>query len=207
MLFDRASQFRKSTGDHPSGLCRLICIIAAACRRIGEMTRPGPRYRADIARFVNASRDWDLLAFEYRVVMGSMVDVSILGEILENERNEGRDPAPYEHPMGRTNSIPYLVYETFRTMYRPATFEFIAQRIPAPPPPEDDPRFGILIPQEQPPIIDQTGLKGFYDIAFHPRPDEDLRGAIVRELGLQLTPQRRPVDVVVVDGCARPTLN
>jgi hypothetical protein len=190
MLFDRASQFRKSTGDHPSGLCRLICIIAAACRRIGEMTRPGPGYRADIARFVNASRDWDLLALEYRVVMGSMVDVSIVGEILENERNEGRDPAPYEHPMGRTNSIPYLVYETFRTMYRPATFEFIAQRIPAPPPSEDDPRFADTVFDEvksylhREPDTDplMTQVRGYSDrlVALH-------QDKILRLLGRETT--------------------
>jgi hypothetical protein len=145
MLIDLGAQFTASKDDHPSGLCRLICIIATACRRLKEMVRPGPRYRPDIANLANLPEEATLLAFTYRVVMGAMTEASVIGEILENENSEGRNPFRYEHPMGEGDNIAYLVYETLKTMFKPETFAFFAERIPAPPPPSDDLRLSTAV--------------------------------------------------------------
>jgi uncharacterized protein (TIGR03435 family) len=64
-------------------------------------------------------------------------------------------------------------------------------------------------------VHDETGLTGIYDVKMTFRPDEtaadttDPRpsffSALEEQLGLRLTPQRRPVEVLVVDAISRPT--
>lgn len=64
-------------------------------------------------------------------------------------------------------------------------------------------------------VHDETGVTGVYDVEMTFRPDEtgadaaDSRPsfftALEEQLGLKLTAQRRPVDVLVVDSISRPT--
>ena len=64
-------------------------------------------------------------------------------------------------------------------------------------------------------VHDETGLTGIYDVSMSFRPEQAVLdpnearpsffSAIEEQLGLKLTPQRRPVDVIVVDTIARPT--
>jgi uncharacterized protein (TIGR03435 family) len=68
------------------------------------------------------------------------------------------------------------------------------------------------------PVIDQTGLRGFYDIKLeatpefrinnNPQPgDISLFTAVQETLGLKLEPQKAPVEVFVIDSISKPTEN
>lgn len=65
------------------------------------------------------------------------------------------------------------------------------------------------------PVVDQTGLTGSYDIAFtyEPNPDVDsnlptLSAALKNATGLELKPQKIPVQTIVIDSAnAIPTTN
>lgn len=72
----------------------------------------------------------------------------------------------------------------------------------------------LLSRQLQQPVLDLTGLTGFYDIHLEWTPDDpalkdapahdspsfpDVYHAIQEQLGLQLEPKRTPIDVIVVD--------
>jgi uncharacterized protein (TIGR03435 family) len=59
------------------------------------------------------------------------------------------------------------------------------------------------------PVIDRTGLTGNFDVRLTWTPDrtsmpEALFTAVREQLGLDLVPQRRPAEVLVVDRAARP---
>ena len=62
------------------------------------------------------------------------------------------------------------------------------------------------------PVIDRTGLKGIYriDLRFRVSPEgdgQDIRTEIQRRLGLQLTPRKEAVKVLVVDHIQQPDPN
>ncbi len=70
------------------------------------------------------------------------------------------------------------------------------------------------------PVVDQTGLTGEYDFTLHwswdpqpASPPEPNRGgqalikALREQLGLELQPQKAPVNVYVIDRAERPTGN
>jgi uncharacterized protein (TIGR03435 family) len=67
------------------------------------------------------------------------------------------------------------------------------------------------------PILDQTGLKGQYDMRLVAVPEYRARGqsdpadidaiAAVGELGLKLVPQKAPVEILIVDHLEKPTGN
>jgi uncharacterized protein (TIGR03435 family) len=58
-------------------------------------------------------------------------------------------------------------------------------------------------------VVDQTGLKGNYDMALQWTPGEGqvdgLTAAIQEQLGLKLEPQQAPLRVVVIDQIDRPS--
>jgi uncharacterized protein (TIGR03435 family) len=66
-------------------------------------------------------------------------------------------------------------------------------------------------------VRDETGIPGVFDVTMSWRPDQaasdanDARPsfftAIQEQLGLKLEPQRRPVDILVVDSITRPAAN
>lgn len=60
-------------------------------------------------------------------------------------------------------------------------------------------------------VIDQTGLTGEYRFDFDwtskPDPDESFYTALDEQLGLKLTPAKRPVDYLVIDHIDRPAEN
>ncbi len=61
---------------------------------------------------------------------------------------------------------------------------------------------------DPPPILDQTGLTGFYAIFIqHPGYQGDFAAAIESQLGLKLTLKKVPVEVLVIDSAAHPTGN
>lgn len=66
------------------------------------------------------------------------------------------------------------------------------------------------------PVLDQTGLKEFFDIEVQfsnspPRTDEEpgppLRAALSNQLGLSLEDGRTSIEVLVIDHVERPTPN
>jgi uncharacterized protein (TIGR03435 family) len=73
---------------------------------------------------------------------------------------------------------------------------------------------GMLSNIQRETVRDETGISGMFDVTMSWRPDtagndpNDPRPsfftAIQEQLGLKLEPQRRPVDVLVVDAIARP---
>lgn len=59
-----------------------------------------------------------------------------------------------------------------------------------------------------PPVIDQTGLTGLYAIYLRiSGPTDDLPAAVEAQLGLKMDVRKMPVDVIVVDGAAKPAGN
>jgi uncharacterized protein (TIGR03435 family) len=67
------------------------------------------------------------------------------------------------------------------------------------------------------PIVDQTGLRGTYDVTFEATPnfrmnnpdpaDIDVRTAVADQLGLRLEPRKSMIEVVVVDYAEKPSDN
>jgi bla regulator protein BlaR1 len=67
------------------------------------------------------------------------------------------------------------------------------------------------------PVIDQTGLSGFFDFTLEwtpdsPQPDPTASGpsiyiAIEQQLGLKLQPERAPVEFLVIDHAEKPMVN
>jgi uncharacterized protein (TIGR03435 family) len=64
---------------------------------------------------------------------------------------------------------------------------------------------GLLSPMLQAPVVDKTGLAGFYNFSFDPTREETRREefpsvlTVLEELGLGLESRKLPLDVVVVD--------
>jgi uncharacterized protein (TIGR03435 family) len=65
-------------------------------------------------------------------------------------------------------------------------------------------------------VRDESGVLGIFDLELSWRPDNSkdpndarpsLFTAVEEQLGIKLTPQRRPVDVLVIDSVSRPTPN
>jgi uncharacterized protein (TIGR03435 family) len=73
--------------------------------------------------------------------------------------------------------------------------------------PSRDPATGALIPHDAPPVVDQTGLTGLYDIAFRPEPDQDIFAEITRQLGLRLEPKKVMLDVLLIERAEKPSAN
>ena len=67
------------------------------------------------------------------------------------------------------------------------------------------------------PVIDMTGLDGFYDFTLEWTPDSaqttapetapSIYAAVEQQLGLKLQPQKMPIDFLVVDHAERPPAN
>ena len=67
---------------------------------------------------------------------------------------------------------------------------------------------GLTIPPRDVgrPVVDRTGLEGYFRLSVLGRPGEvvSMSTAILEQLGLKLTPAREPVDVMVIDSAALP---
>jgi uncharacterized protein (TIGR03435 family) len=57
------------------------------------------------------------------------------------------------------------------------------------------------------PVVDKTGIHGFYSFAFGWDPNEDYKAAVEDALGLKLVPQKDAVDTLVIDSIERPSEN
>jgi len=60
---------------------------------------------------------------------------------------------------------------------------------------------------ESGPVIDQTGLKGFYDFKLAWEPGESLSSVLQQQLGLKLEPRKVPVELLVIDIAEKPSEN
>ena len=60
---------------------------------------------------------------------------------------------------------------------------------------------------ESGPVIDQTGLKGFYDFRLAWEPGESLSSVLQQQLGLKLEARKVPVELLVIDVAEKPSQN
>ena len=60
---------------------------------------------------------------------------------------------------------------------------------------------------ESGPVIDQTGLKTFYDFKLAWEPGESLSSVLQQQLGLKLEPRKVPVELLVIDIAEKPSEN
>jgi uncharacterized protein (TIGR03435 family) len=64
---------------------------------------------------------------------------------------------------------------------------------------------GLLSPMLQAPVVDKTGLAGFYNFSFDPTREETRREefpsvfTVLEDLGLRLESRKLPLDVIVID--------
>ncbi len=64
---------------------------------------------------------------------------------------------------------------------------------------------GLLSPMLQAPVVDKTGLAGFYNFSFDPTKEETRREefpsvfTVLEDLGLRLESRKLPLDVIVID--------
>src|SRR6185312_6477822 len=60
-------------------------------------------------------------------------------------------------------------------------------------------------------VIDKTGLQGFYDFTLEWEAGDDAESSLLRalreQLGLRLSSEKGPVDVLVIDGAEQPSDN
>jgi len=57
------------------------------------------------------------------------------------------------------------------------------------------------------PVIDQTGLQGFYDFKLTWEPGESLSSVLQQQLGLKLEARKVPVELMVIDSAEKPSEN
>jgi uncharacterized protein (TIGR03435 family) len=57
------------------------------------------------------------------------------------------------------------------------------------------------------PVVDKTGLDGFYDFKFAWEPGESISAVLQEQLGLKLESQKVPIDVLVIDSAKMPVAN
>jgi uncharacterized protein (TIGR03435 family) len=69
----------------------------------------------------------------------------------------------------------------------------------------------VVLQQEERPVVDKTGLKGNYDfelsLAENPDDRPPMGESIRRQLGLELKPEKGPVEFFVIDHVERPATN
>jgi uncharacterized protein (TIGR03435 family) len=58
-----------------------------------------------------------------------------------------------------------------------------------------------------PPVLDQTGLKGTYDIVLNANTHEPWPTVVERQFGLKLETRKEPIQVLIVDSASKPTVN
>jgi bla regulator protein BlaR1 len=68
-------------------------------------------------------------------------------------------------------------------------------------------RFGVGAGDVDKPVVDRTGLNGNFDFSVEYLPGTSFRDAVRRQLGLQLTPSRAPMRVLILDHVERPSEN
>jgi uncharacterized protein (TIGR03435 family) len=70
-----------------------------------------------------------------------------------------------------------------------------------------DPLEGQNVQQDMPPILDETGLAGEYDILLKIDQHEDWPALLEHQLGLKLELRKMPVEMLVFESAARPSGN
>ncbi len=62
-------------------------------------------------------------------------------------------------------------------------------------------------PEDLPPVLDQTGLTGLYDIVLNANSREPWPVAVEHQFGLKLQTRKTPIQVLIVDAASKPTGN
>jgi len=70
-----------------------------------------------------------------------------------------------------------------------------------------DPETKAVTFGEQLPGVDETGLKGFYDVDFRPSPAGDPKHEMEEKLGLKVEARKLPLELLIVDHAAKPSAN
>jgi uncharacterized protein (TIGR03435 family) len=70
-----------------------------------------------------------------------------------------------------------------------------------------DPETKAVMFGEQLPGVDETGLKGFYDVDFRPSPAGDPKHEMEEKLGLKVEARKLPLELLIVDHAAKPSAN
>jgi len=71
----------------------------------------------------------------------------------------------------------------------------------------DPEKGGGVSAQDTPPVLDQTGLEGDYDIILNINTHEDWAGILEHQLGLKLELRKSPVEMLVIEHAERPSGN
>lgn len=70
-----------------------------------------------------------------------------------------------------------------------------------------DPDVGSQPRSDEPPVLDETGLPGQFDIVLTYAPRRDWLTTFERDLGLKLQPRKIPSEIFVIDGAGKPAAN
>jgi uncharacterized protein (TIGR03435 family) len=57
------------------------------------------------------------------------------------------------------------------------------------------------------PVVDQTGLTGYYDFTLNWESGESLSAVLQEQLGLKLEPQKVAVEFITIESAEKPTEN
>ena len=57
------------------------------------------------------------------------------------------------------------------------------------------------------PVVDKTGLQGFYDFKLSWEPGESLNAVLQEQLGLRLESQKVPIETLIIDSATKPAAN
>jgi len=56
-------------------------------------------------------------------------------------------------------------------------------------------------------VIDETGLKGYYDLSFRSSGDDDAMGEIEEDLGMKFEPRKMDLKTYIIDSAEKPSEN
>jgi len=65
----------------------------------------------------------------------------------------------------------------------------------------------VMSPEDVPPVLDETGLTGRYDIILNADSHEDWSAMLEHQLGLKVELRKVPREIIVIDSAVKPSGN